>query len=300
MEKPGNSDNSTTASVYPVKPYDFPLSLRILKSLSPDTGEQGTGLRMAAMIADIPAVVSVSQARGKTGKLSVSSSPATSSSQLAELASWILFVELDLNPFYQLASANTQIAPIIKNLYGIKPMRPPSLFEMAVVAITEQQISLSAAYRIRSRVVQKFGRSIQGQWIFPTPQSLAEAQIEDLRTCGLSRQKADYIQSLARRIADGKLEIDKLKEMDDIEAREEIVSWRGFGRWSADYILIRGLARPDCVPIDDLAIRSVVGQYLAEGQRISAPELEEKLEPFRPYRGLLAFYLLADNWQKKI
>jgi DNA-3-methyladenine glycosylase II len=88
--------------------------------------------------------------------------------------------------------------------------------------------------------------------------------------------------------------------MDDTAAREEIMGWRGFGRWSADYILVRGLARPDCVPIDDLAIRSVVGEYLGQGPRITAAEVEEKLEPFRPYRGLLAFYLLADTWQKKL
>ena len=109
------------------------------------------------------------------------------------------------------------------------------------------------------------------------------------------RQKAQYIHELAVKIADGTLDLDILKTMDDDKARETIMNLRGFGRWSADYILVRGLARPDCVPIDDLAVRSVVGEYLGNGQRASSLEVTEKLEPFRPYRGLLAFYLLAEH-----
>ena len=295
MAKKDNITEGTSISLSFIKPYDFALSLRVTNSFSPGTPQSDTRLLTAAWIDNIPAVIEISQASGKSGVLSVTSSPATDSRQLAALAGWILFAGLDLNPYYSLALAHKKTAPIIKRLHGIKPLRPASLFEMAVVAITEQQISLAAAYRIRERVVQRFGTSIKGQWIFPAPQALADARVEDLRSCGLSRQKADYILSLAGNIAGGKLEIDTLKAMDDAQARDEIMSWKGFGRWSADYILIRGLARPDCVPIDDLAIRSVVGEYLGEGGRMTANEVEAGLEPFRPYRGLMAFYLLAHH-----
>jgi DNA-3-methyladenine glycosylase II len=124
---------------------------------------------------------------------------------------------------------------------------------------------------------------------------MAKAKLEDLKACGLSGQKASYIHDLAVNITDGNVDLNVLKTMDDDKARETIMNLRGFGRWSADYILIRGLARPDCVPVDDLAIRSVVGEYLGDGQRLSSVEVAEKLDPFRPYRGLLAFYLLAGH-----
>jgi DNA-3-methyladenine glycosylase II len=81
--------------------------------------------------------------------------------------------------------------------------------------------------------------------------------------------------------------------MNDDQARETIMSWLGFGAWSANYILVRGLARPDCVPIDDLAVRSVIGKYLGNGSRVSSPVVEDLLEPYKPYRGILSFYLLA-------
>ena len=56
---------------------------------------------------------------------------------------------------------------------------------------------------------------------------------------------------------------------------------------------MRGLARQDCVPIDDLAVRSVIGKYLGNGSRVSSSVVEDLLKPYKPYRGILSFYLLS-------
>ena len=295
MLQKNNEAGDKAISLHVVKPYDFALSLRAIRSFQPALSEQGDRLRLATRIDEIPTLIEVSQSSAAKGELKISSIPETNNSHLSTIVAWVLFVDLNLAPFYRLIDKDPKLTTIIRKLRGLKPMRPVSLFEMAVVAITEQQISLAAAYQIRSRIVQRFGEPINNQWIFPEPHILASASVEDLRSCGLSRQKAHYIRELAGKIADGTLDLDILKNMDDDKAREEIMNLRGFGRWSADYILIRGLARPDRVPIDDLAIRSVVGEYLGDGQRITSHEVAEKLEPFRPYRGLLAFYLLAKH-----
>jgi DNA-3-methyladenine glycosylase II len=278
-----------------VKPYDFALSLRVIRSFQPAPPEQGDRLLLATRINETPTVVEVSQNPAAKGELLVTSTPKTHDSHLGEIVAWVLFADLKLTPFYRLTDRKPKLKTIMKSLRGLKPMRPVSLFEMAVIAITEQQISLAAAYRIKSRIVQRFGEAVDNQWIFPEPHILAVATPEELGACGLSRQKAQYIHDLASKIANGTLDLDTLKNMDDDEAREAIMKLRGFGRWSADYILVRGLARPDCVPIDDLGIRSVMGQYLGDGQRVTPDEAAELLEPFRPYRGLLAFYLLAKH-----
>lgn len=278
-----------------VKPYDFALSLGAISTFEPAPLEQNDRLHLAARIDGTPTLIEVCWSTEKEGRLMVSSMPEVRGYQIRRIAEWVLFAELDLAPFYRLTDKDSRLASITSRLSGLKPMRPASLFEMAVIAITEQQISLAAAYRIRSRIVQRFGEPVSDRWIFPEPHVLAGTSIEDLRSCGLSQQKASYINGLATEIAGGRLDIDILKKMDDDKARETIMNLRGFGRWSADYILVRGLARPDCVPIDDLGIRSVVGEYLGDGKRISSIEVAEKLEPFRPYRGLLAFYLLAEH-----
>jgi DNA-3-methyladenine glycosylase II len=278
-----------------VEPYDFALSLKAVRSFQPFLPEAENQMRLAARVEGTTVLIEAEQGLQTNNKLKISSTPEVNPNHLRRTMEWALFGELDLGPFYRLISLERKLSFITRKLHGLKPMRPVSLFEMAVIAITEQQISLAAAYRIRSRFIQQFGEAIGYEWVFPEPGKVARAGIEEIRAPGLSRQKAQYIQELAAKIADGKLDLDILKTLADDDARQTIMSWRGFGRWSADYILVRGLARPDCVPIDDLAIRSVVGTYLGDGQRVTPEEAGRILEPFRPYRGLLAYYLLAEH-----
>ncbi|HET6457083.1 MAG TPA: DNA-3-methyladenine glycosylase [Armatimonadota bacterium] len=282
--------SSVSVSVAVVEPYGFALTMSALRSFAPAESGAEPVLRLAVRIAGAPTIIEVKE--GKHG-LEASSAPRQDDDEVRRIAEWVLFSELDLKPFYQLTADDPRVSAITKELHGVKPMRPASLFEMAVIAITEQQISLTAAYHIRNRLVQGFSTPIDDLWVFPEPEVLAKASLDELRSCGLSRQKADYIQSLAQRIVAGELDLNALKEMDDDQARETIMGWRGFGRWSADYILVRGLARPDSVPIDDIGIRNVVGEHLGDGKRATAQEVAELLEPFRPFRGLLAFYLLV-------
>jgi DNA-3-methyladenine glycosylase II len=276
-----------------VRPYDFALSMRAVRSFQPGPSSLGNGLRLPVRIDGSPVIIEVIAGQDETGNLQAFSRPESDGDRVSIIMEWVLFADLDLAPFYRLADGSPGLAPIIGKLQGLKPTRPASLFEMAVVAITEQQLSLASAYQIRNRVVQRFGEPIEDLRVFPEPATLAGATMEELRSCGLSKQKADYIRSLAGNIVAGHLDLDGLKSMDDDKAREAIMGWRGFGRWSADYILVRGLARPDCVPVDDIGIRDVIGRYLGDGRRVTADEAAEKLGPFRPYRGLLAFYLLA-------
>jgi DNA-3-methyladenine glycosylase II len=294
LRKQSKADNNKTG-LHIVEPYDFALSMRVVKSFQPAGSEENNALHIAARIAGVPTLIEVHQNPADNSLFVVTSEPKTYDSQLYRIVEWALFTELDVKPLYRLMSKDSKLKLLTRELHGLKPVRPVSLFEMAVVAITEQQISLAAAHKIRSRVVERFGEPLGTRWLFPEPRAMAKAKPEDLKACGLSRQKASYIHDLAVNITNGNVDLNVLKTMDDDKARETIMNLRGFGRWSADYILIRGLARPDCVPVDDLAIRSVVGEYLGDGQRLSAAEVTEKLDPFRPYRGLLAFYLLAGH-----
>ena len=216
-------------------------------------------------------------------------SPAT----LRAMAGRVVNADLDLEPFYGLAAGHPVLGPLTRSLYGIKPFRPASLFEMLVTAIIEQQISLVAAYRIRERLVARFGAEVEGEPVFPAPETLAVAPLDDLTACGLSRRKAEYAAGVAGQIVDGSLDLDRFENASSEEVKERIVAIRGFGAWSADYVLIRGLARPDAVPVDDLAVRTVIGRLLGDGSRPSPEETGALLAPLAPYRGLATFYLLV-------
>jgi DNA-3-methyladenine glycosylase II len=280
-------------SISSVGPHDFELSSRVAGSFSPDPFQDFSVLRFAVRIRDNPTVLELRQLRRDPATLEIRTNLEDSASEVKQIARWIIFADLDLRPFYRIAASHPVLGPITRELHGLKPMRPASLFEMLVTAITEQQISLAAAYRTRTRIIERFGDHVNGLWAFPTPRRLSESSAADLMTCGLSQRKAEYVKGLAYKVANGLLDLDQLEAMSDEDVRSLLLQVRGLGPWSAEYFLIRGLSRPDRVPADDLGIRSIVGRYLGRGQRLSPQGTMRKLSSFKPYRGLAAFYLLA-------
>lgn len=276
-------------------PYDLPLCLKALASFSPVPPEDLKRLRIPVMLPGNPVILKVRQVSKTPAVLEVSATGSDITKRLRETVEWILLADVDLLPFYRMVERDPLFAPLTKQLRGLKPMRPVSLFEMVVIAITEQQISLIAAHRIRFRVVERFGEKIDGFWLFPTPEILARASLKELGACGLSRRKSEYIRDLAGQVADGTLDLERLKFLSDDEVRSVVVALCGFGRWSAEYILIRGLGRPDVVPADDLGIRSLVGKYLGDGSRMTAEEVRRALEPYAPFRGMAMFYLMVHH-----
>ena len=272
-------------------PYDFPLTLRVINSYSKPGGENVESLQIGAHIGGKPAVITVRITDG--GEFDISSYPVHPAAEVDAIVRWVLFADLALQPFYALAEGHPVFGGVVKDLAGLKPMRPASLLEMAVIVISEQQISITAAGAIRARLVARYGDQVEGVWVFPDAHRLAGASVEDLRACGYSQRKAEYILEFARQVADGRLDLEALKDLPDEAVRSRLVALRGWGAWSANYFMVRGLARPDCLPSDDLAIRGVVGRYLGNGSRASAGQVEQLLAPFAPYRGMAAFYLEA-------
>jgi DNA-3-methyladenine glycosylase II len=281
-------------------PFDLPLSLAASASFLPPTAPASTALRVATTIGGRPAIIKVRQISKIPAAIEASATIPLDERPLSETAQWLVSAELQLGPFYRIVEPHPILGPVARSLRGLKPLRPLSLFEMAIIAITEQQLSLAAAFHIRTRLIERFGTPVGAYWVFPTPAQLAEASLQDLLACGLSRRKAEYVRGIAARAAKGALDLEALKRRSDAEVRACLMSNRGFGSWSAQYILERGLGRPDCLASDDIGLRRVVGKYLACGRRLTPEELEHVLLPFTPFRGLAAYYLavharLRDN-----
>ena len=106
----------------------------------------------------------------------------------------------------------TQIA---QQLYGLKNPTTPTVFEALVDSIVEQQISIKVAHAMEERLVKKFGETLtlngETYYAYPTPQNITSASIEEIRNCGLSQRKAEYIQEAAKLIVNGKLDLEHLK-----------------------------------------------------------------------------------------
>lgn len=273
-------------------PFNLPLSLQAAACfLPPQGGLVPPVLRVATRFARQPAILEIRQTRRSPPEIEAFSTIPLHQRRLQERVQWLASADLDLRRFYRLVAPHPVMGPVARSLNGLKPLRPASLFEMVVIAITEQQLSLTAAFHIRGRLVARFGTPYVGLWIFPAPETLAETPLDDLMNCGLSRRKAEYIKFLAQRVADGTFDLDALAQKTDAEAYADLVNQRGLGPWSAQYILARGLGRHDCLPSDDVNLRRVVGKYFSRGLNLTPSQLEQALLPFAPFRGLAAFYL---------
>jgi DNA-3-methyladenine glycosylase II len=163
--------------------------------------------------------------------------------------------------------------------------RPADAYGALLRAIVGQQLSTKAARTIYRRVCDLFGGST------PSPEQLLSAGEEELRGCGLSGRKVEYIRDLASHVLEGELELDKLDDLPDEEVIAEIVAVRGLGQWTAEMFLIFHLERPDVLSGGDLGIRKAVQVEYGLDEMPPPQQVIEIGEPWRPHRSLASLYL---------
>jgi DNA-3-methyladenine glycosylase II len=163
--------------------------------------------------------------------------------------------------------------------------RPADAYGALLRAIVGQQLSTKAARTIYLRVLDLFGGAT------PSPEQLLEAGEEDLRACGLSGRKTEYVRDLAAHVLSGELELERLGELEDEEVVEEIVAVRGLGRWTAEMFLIFHLQRPDVLSGGDLGIRKAVQIEYGLEEMPAPKQVLEIGERWRPHRSLASLYL---------
>ncbi len=193
-----------------------------------------------------------------------------------------------------LAAADPAMAALIERIGKIdletrlrrrSEERPPDAYGALLRAIVGQQLSTKAARTIYLRVCDLFGGTT------PSPEQLLDASEKDLRGCGLSGRKVEYVRDLAAHVLSGELELDRLDELSDEEAIAELVAVRGLGQWTAEMFLLFHLERPDVLSGGDLGIRKAV-QIEYGLEEMPAPQRVLDIgEPWRPYRSLASLYL---------
>jgi DNA-3-methyladenine glycosylase II len=199
-------------------------------------------------------------------------------------------------PFYDLIEDIPDLAVLKEKFHGLHLTQATSLFETITWAVLGQQISANVAASLRRKITEHYGRigEIDGQpyALFPRPEDLDSANIEDLRALGLSQRKAEYTLGLRDEFGSGRITESRLEAMDDAEVEVELLKLRGIGPWTAHWLLLRGLGREDALPVGDVALQKTLGE-LVRGKTFSPQELVDYAEQFRPYRSYLTIYLFA-------
>jgi DNA-3-methyladenine glycosylase II len=134
-----------------------------------------------------------------------------------------------------------------------------------------------------------------GQHAFPRPDELHLAKVEELRALGFSNRKSQWILDRARGITEKTLDLEELSGMEDVEATTRLRLLPGFGRWTAQYVLLRGLGRLDVFPADDVGSQNKFKRWLNQDERPDYAAIYQIIDHWRPYRGLIYFYLLLEQ-----
>ena len=150
-------------------------------------------------------------------------------------------------------------------------------------AICGQQISVKAAQSVWDRMCACVGDI--------TPQNVLLRKRPELRACGLSDRKVEYIADLAQHFADGRIHVHKWPDMTDEDIITELVAVRGIGRWTAEMFLMFNLLRPDVFPLDDLGLQKGIRLAYFKGRKVSVRTMRRVGDQWRPWRSVATWYL---------
>jgi DNA-3-methyladenine glycosylase II len=164
---------------------------------------------------------------------------------------------------------------------------PSDLWGALLLQVIGQQLSLAAVRAILARLDAMHGGRR------PTPAELLAMDAETLRQIGLSRAKSVYLHDLAERLQDGRLDLERLRILDDEDARTALTQVKGVGRFTADGVLMLALRRHDIWPAADLALRRAVERVWGLDAPASVAQVDAVGDRFRPWRTLAAVYLYS-------
>ncbi|HNQ91415.1 MAG TPA: DNA-3-methyladenine glycosylase 2 family protein [Alphaproteobacteria bacterium] len=153
--------------------------------------------------------------------------------------------------------------------------KTPDAFSSLVRIVLAQQVSTSAAKTLWTRM----NDGLKGK---VTAKKIMAMSEDELRSFGLSRQKAGYLHGLAQAVREGRFDPAELEQLNDEDVAAKIMELKGFGLWSAQMYMIFTLARPDIWPAQDLIIRHGVGVYLKKKER---PDLAQTIKFGDKFKG---------------
>lgn len=153
-------------------------------------------------------------------------------------------------------------------------------FETLLNAIVSQQVSVAAARAIMGRL--KDAR-------LTGPRKVMWASEDDLRACGLSRQKVRY----AKALAEARIDYKALRSAPSDDIVATLTQVTGIGRWTAEIYAMFSLGRADVFAPADLALQESARILFDLPDRPSEKALRTMAEDWSPWRGVAARLLWA-------
>lgn len=222
--------------------------------------------------------------------------------QARSIVDRLLGLHINLSEWYRVAHRDRRLAELADRFRGLKPPRFPTVFEALVNAFACQQLSLVVGLELLNRLAavcdvrRRTGEP--AQYAFPAARDVARVAPAKYHAIGFSRQKVRALLALARGIDSGAIDVDALALDRDAEVRAKLLQLHGVGRWTAEYVLLRGLGRLHVFPGDDVGAQKSLARWLGRPAPLDYRGVAAAVERWQPYAGMLYFHLLLDGLSK--
>lgn len=306
----------------------------------------GNSLRKVIVVNDIPVLTVITDAPEKKGvevEIFADANVLTDTSYIKQYITHWLHLDADLNEFYNFATKDKVLSPLIQQYKGLRLIGIPELFEAITWSIIGQQINLSFAYTLKQRLIHAYGHGITSgstvttegatssggsvaaegaissgvtittenaissgstvttngaissggkiYYVYPQPATIASLEPADLIAMQFSRSKADYILSIAKAMAEERLSLAHLQSLGYAAAREYLISFKGIGNWSANYVLMKFSRYWQALPLEDAGLHNALKYQLQLPAKPSLAEIREYTQHWQQHAAYATFYL---------
>jgi AraC family transcriptional regulator of adaptative response / DNA-3-methyladenine glycosylase II len=266
-------------------PFDHGSLLRFFAQRAITAVEEVDGLAVrrtlrAGVLAEAPGWI---EARFEPARerVLVRFAPALATASARVVASARRWLDLDAAP----AHIDAALADL-PGAAGIRLPGGPDVFELAVRAVLGQQVTVAAARTLAQRLVERLGEPLVTPWPgitrqFPQPVRLSLAQVGELASLGIVRQRAGALIALAEAWPGLQPLLTPSRAPDDLIAA--LCDLPGIGPWTAHYIAMRALGWPDAFPPNDVAVLKAMQRLFGTPGRRAAEARAQAWQPWRAY-----------------
>jgi DNA-3-methyladenine glycosylase II len=206
----------------------------------------------------------------------------------------VFLLDADVAPFHAVARCDPTLDVLVRRFPGARPQLLAGPYEAMLWAIIGQQVNVTFARALKGRLVDLCDRRLTvgdaSYPMLPLPQDVAALDPALLRAHQFSRQKIAYLIAVSEAVASGDLDFDALAALPQEEAIAALTRHKGIGRWTAEYVLMRGLGAADSLPAADMGLRAILGRTHMLGRNASEAEVRAYAEPWAPWRGWATWY----------
>ena len=290
----------------PIPPFRLDLTVWALRRRARNLIDRwdGTTYRRVIVMEGRPTELAVRQSGSSaTPRLTVTATPAPRAllgqRYARSVLDQLLGLRIDLTDWHHMAARDVRLRSLADTYRGMKPPRFPTMFEAVVNAFACQQLSLEVGLELLNRLAtstgSRFGTPSHAYYAFPTAFDIARLSEEKCRSIGFSHQKVRALLDLARAIVRRELDLEFIAAEGDSVVRQRLLELRGVGRWTSEYVLLRGLGRLHVFPGDDVGAQKRLARWLGRSRRLDYDGVCRAVKRWQPYAGLVYFHLLLDG-----